>query len=346
MAFPVITVLGLYMIIDSVLECAKSGKIMHAIMVAGIDKDERLNLARSIASAFCLERIDTKAILECPDYKEIGSSRISVDDIRDLNADTAVEAFGKGRRCYCVNGYLGMSVQTQNVLLKTLEEPPKDTLIIICGQESSFLPTIRSRSVIIRIGSQDPAAVSRSLVESGIDSTLAWYAACWSNGCAGLAKRFADPAYSEFRKQCGYFMELSMFGLIPFNDANKFAEQDPVFPDMVPALAAKDNEDQDGEGKDKKRKNMSINIPMMLDVFTDILRDAMVEQEGFNSYICPDAVKLSGKIALNFTKKGILSMIDKLMEYQKNMRFNVRPKLMLDAALVVLSDKEYKKQSV
>jgi DNA polymerase III delta prime subunit len=45
-----------------------------------------------------------------------------------------------------------LTVQSQNALLKTLEEPPENTSIIICSpSENIFLPTILSRCKIIRL---------------------------------------------------------------------------------------------------------------------------------------------------------------------------------------------------
>jgi DNA polymerase-3 subunit delta' len=59
---------------------------------------------------------------------------------------------------------------SQNALLKTMEEPPDGTVIIlVTSAESQLLPTIRSRSQRVPFGPLPEAAMSRWIAESGLD---------------------------------------------------------------------------------------------------------------------------------------------------------------------------------
>jgi DNA polymerase III subunit delta' len=79
-----------------------------------------------------------------------------------------------------------MNAAAQNTLLKTLEEPPRDTFIILLtDQPGALLPTIRSRCQTIPFGSIDPKALSSELTRRNlIDSASAAFFAEGSLGHA------------------------------------------------------------------------------------------------------------------------------------------------------------------
>ncbi len=326
---------------DRIIDRAISGDIMHAILIVGIDSQECADFARKIASAYCLGRIDIEKLAVFPDYREIGSEKIKIEDIRSLVSDTGMGSFTRKRRTYLIMATLGMSQETQNALLKTLEETPDDTLILLTGPEAGFLPTVRSRCNIVRIGCGESTEVADHLILKGYPSTLARKAASWSGGSYGKAERFCIPEYQLFREKSYSILENALFGMIPFREADFLTEKDPVFPDMQ-IVVEDDDTDEEEENKIRKKKSQLINVPLMFDVFVDVLRDAMMLKEKAVSICSPDAVELSQKIANRFTKKRILDMMDSVMEARNNLRYNVRPKLMIDSVLVSLSRKESK----
>jgi DNA polymerase-3 subunit delta' len=96
------------------------------------------------------------------------------------------------------------SIESANALLKTLEEPPPRSLIILIGTSPARqLPTIRSRSQIIRFAPLDQSTVERVLLDSGLvpDPAQAARAAELSEGSIERAVQLADPALSQFREQ-------------------------------------------------------------------------------------------------------------------------------------------------
>ncbi len=89
-----------------------------------------------------------------------------------------------------------------NCLLKTLEEPPpKSILILIGASEQRQLPTIRSRCQIVRFAPLAERDVAAILVEQGIctDPAAAQSAARMSGGSAGRAAQWCGEALVEFR---------------------------------------------------------------------------------------------------------------------------------------------------
>jgi DNA polymerase-3 subunit delta' len=91
-----------------------------------------------------------------------------------------------------------------NCLLKTLEEPPPQSVIILIGTSASKqLPTIRSRSQIVRFKPLAKEAVARILLEKQLvaDPAEAEHLAAQSGGSVTRAVKLADPELWRFRDE-------------------------------------------------------------------------------------------------------------------------------------------------
>ncbi len=88
-----------------------------------------------------------------PDYAEItpDGKTLKIEQIRNLQARIVEKPITSKRKVYVIDDADLMSEESQNCLLKTLEEPPEYAVIIlIVSNESRILPTIKSRCVIIK----------------------------------------------------------------------------------------------------------------------------------------------------------------------------------------------------
>ncbi len=80
-----------------------------------------------------------------------GNTRISIADIRELTERLSRKAFENKGHIEIIPDADRMGVEAANALLKTLEEPPDNTVIILISSRwSALLPTVRSRSHLIR----------------------------------------------------------------------------------------------------------------------------------------------------------------------------------------------------
>ena len=75
-----------------------------------------------------------------------------------------MQGFNGGKRAFVFLNAQNMSTQIQNTLLKTLEEPHSDTMLILTGNEFGLLPTIRSRCVIERLGASSLEETTQALM--------------------------------------------------------------------------------------------------------------------------------------------------------------------------------------
>jgi DNA polymerase-3 subunit delta' len=96
------------------------------------------------------------------------SSAIVVDQVRDLvDHRLALRRFEGRRRFVIVDPAEAMNPQAQNALLKTLEEPPDDTtLVLVSANPDALLPTIRSRCLRVTFVPRPPAPLEEPLREA------------------------------------------------------------------------------------------------------------------------------------------------------------------------------------
>jgi DNA polymerase III subunit delta' len=128
------------------------------------------------------ERVMAKAGRWEPKGGRAPSKDIVVDQVRDLvDHRLAMKRFEGRRRFVLIDPADAMNVQAQNALLKTLEEPPADTtLVLVASSPDVLLPTLRSRCARVSFAplpdavlADRLAAVGRSLEEMRLLVALA-----------------------------------------------------------------------------------------------------------------------------------------------------------------------------
>ncbi len=93
---------------------------------------------------------------------------ITVDETRKLKGFFALSSTDGGRRVVIVDAADDMNVNAANALLKLLEEPPQNAiLLLISHQPARLLPTIRSRCRELRCTSLGPDLIAQALANTG-----------------------------------------------------------------------------------------------------------------------------------------------------------------------------------
>ena len=123
---------------------------------------------------------------------------ISVDDIREqVNNDIVIKPYSSKYKIYIIDDADMMSVQAQNALLKTIEEPPEYAVIMLLTQNAEvLLPTIRSRCVMLKLRNIRDQLVKKYLMEQlEIPDYKADICVAFAQGNMGKAISLATSEY-------------------------------------------------------------------------------------------------------------------------------------------------------
>jgi DNA polymerase-3 subunit delta' len=114
---------------------------------------------------------------------------IRVDQVRDLVSEIAGAPFEARRRVFVIDDAHTMNDQAQNALLKSLEEPPaRSHVILVSSAAAGLRSTIRSRCQRLRFGPLPRAVIAEALVsERGLSAEQARLAAALAGGSLGSA---------------------------------------------------------------------------------------------------------------------------------------------------------------
>ncbi len=155
---------------QTVMNQFQSQKMPHGLLVQGVSGLGKKHFALALAQTMlCHNPVDQVACGECkscklmmtdnhPDYflvePESEGKAIKIDQIREVVSFLSKTAQQGGFKCIVITPADAMNDNARNALLKSLEEPQGDTIIILVSSHPSRLSaTIRSRcqSIFIRI---------------------------------------------------------------------------------------------------------------------------------------------------------------------------------------------------
>ena len=126
----------------------KTNQITHSYLMIGIPGIGKKLLAKEYAKII----LSSNDIINNPDFLciEPDGNSIKIDQIRNLQKEIQEKPIISNKKVYIIDDADLMTKEAQNCLLKTLEEPPKFAVIILIGSnEHAFLPTIKSRCMIL-----------------------------------------------------------------------------------------------------------------------------------------------------------------------------------------------------
>lgn len=148
--------------LDSVIS---RGSLPNALILNGPDEKMLRKYATYLAVACACEAKDDicgvcescRRVLNAitPDvidiFPEDGKQSINVDQARNVRADAYIAPNELDVKIYILHNADKMNVQTQNALLKILEEPPRFvSFILLSANTAAFLPTVRSRCQLVQ----------------------------------------------------------------------------------------------------------------------------------------------------------------------------------------------------
>jgi DNA polymerase-3 subunit delta' len=210
------------------------GRLPHAILVHGPAGIGKAQFIRALAAAALCE--SPRGSLACgacdscrwlaqgnhPDFREIvpeaaeedeegaegeggkaekaKSLVIKVDQVRAVADFLSLTTHRAGARVLLLHPAEALHPAAANALLKTLEEPPPNTLIVLASDRPArLLATIRSRCRMLALPMPRADEALAWLRAQGVADAEA--ALATAGGAPLLAQRFADPAEAQFRRR-------------------------------------------------------------------------------------------------------------------------------------------------
>ena len=281
------------------------GKINHAYMFEGIEGIGKETFAYDLAKIL-LETPHLENAPDCIRVKLEGNS-IKIAQIRNLQSDIVIKPHKK-YKIYIIDKAEKMTVEAQNALLKTLEEPPEYAIIIlVTNNKEGLLPTIRSRCEIVKFTPIPFIEIKNYLINQGIEPNRANLLSSFSRGSMKKALELASS--NEF-----YEMK---------ENVRKYIET-ILSKNMVEIL--------DIPTQIEQYKGEIINV---LDMMINYFRDIMICKEHVNKSMIINADKLV--FIQNMSSKITYSQVSKIIDIIEDTKIKIKGNCNLNVSIQVMS---------
>lgn len=212
------SVVGHKAVVKNLISALNNGKTSHAYIISGMAGVGKMTIAKAFARALQCENYDGDSCGKCISCQSFDSGNhpdvfyvmpkktraLSVDDIREqVIKQSEIKQYKYKYKVFIVDKADTMTPQAQNALLKTLEEPPSYAVILLLAENTaSFLPTILSRCVMLKLNPLSSKQVKNYIkLKEGADEKTASLYAEYAQGSVGKAlELYSDSSFAEKRE--------------------------------------------------------------------------------------------------------------------------------------------------
>ncbi len=194
------------------------GRLHHAYLFLGPEGVGKRTVALALARALHCQKSENDFCGGCANCTGIASGNhpdvriveqltdkkeISIQQIREIERELNYQSFTGKRKIAIIDPATLMNIAAQNALLKTLEEPPKESLIILIALSAgALLPTLRSRCVRLHFAPlarhEIVAHLRTAEKKTGYDAE---FLAALSMGSVGMAFKLDTGELVERRRE-------------------------------------------------------------------------------------------------------------------------------------------------
>lgn len=318
-------------IIQYIENAVKMDKVSHAYILNGERGSGKKLLANLFAMSLqCHDREeDGDACGKCkscsqainsnqPDIIKVTHEKpntVSIDDIREqVNGDIGIKPYSSKYKVYIIADADMMTVQAQNAILKTIEEPPEYAVIMLLTENAeTLLPTIRSRCVMLKLRNTKDQLVKKYLMEQlQIPDYKADVCVAFAQGNVGRAIMLASSEhFNEIKEEAVHLlrnineMELS---------------------DLAEAV--------------KRCVSYKLEITDYLDVLAIWYRDVLIYKATMNvdRVVFSDQLKYIKTRASKSSYEGIEIILDGLEKAKSRLKANVNFELTMELLLLTIKE--------
>lgn len=304
--------------LDELLDQARTGRLPHALLLAGPAGTGKSLLAGHLVSALVCEA-SAAADRPCgrcepcralaqglhPDFTHLAPEDqravIPVDAVRGVSRALNLSSRFGSWRIALIDPADAMNVNAANSLLKTLEEPPEGALLLLVSSRPARLPaTIRSRCRRLE------------LPIPPLDVARAWF-----------EKQGEDVSPRALALTGG-----APFRALEWQRAGRLARLDTLADDLVALRAAR----RDPVGVAKEW--LDAGVPLFLDLLATLLAELARLQAAGTGGTRAEAAPALGQLAAGWSRTGVLTFLDEVQVAQGREGHPLNPQMVIEALLV------------
>jgi hypothetical protein len=271
------------------------------------------------------------------DGRSTGESIVAA--ARSWLAETAGAPIAGERRVVLVEGIDRANEQTQNALLKALEEPTsRHMFVLVADEPTRVLPTIRSRSQALRVGAVPRAELVAWLIDrERLPVDQAEDLARIAGGMPGTAIGYArSPGAVDWRRRT----QRELLSLVDRGRADRFGSVRDLLDDAArlgshPPAEGGDEAPADGEAPRPTSAAQREAALLIVEAWLGLARDLLLAAAGrpeiaTTATLLPDLEAVAGRIG----QPGIRAFIAELERIRDGLRLNAAPRLALEVAML------------
>jgi DNA polymerase III subunit delta' len=297
-------------------------RVAHAYLFSGIEGCGKRKTALAFVQAvFCGK---DEACGVCSSCRKIASGQhpdlhilepdgafIKIDQVRELQKELSYRPFEAPKKACIIDGADKFNASSGNALLKTLEEPPGEALMILIAQErSAVLQTILSRCQALPFQPLPAELIETRLERDGFAPEAARVAATLSGGSLRRAMDIAADGVLEARSAF-----LARVVALRLNDAATIFQ-------TAEELAA------DKEG-----------LPAFLELLLSFLRDILIYRATPEAVANADLHELIAREAERASQETVIGLIEQLVSLRAMLARNVNARLALEVFFMKFAER-------
>ena len=285
-------------LIENFKNRCSNGNLSHAQLISGEDGIGKSILAE-ILGKLILNGDLNREYVDIINYKPIKTS-FGVDDVRDIIDEVNKKPFEGDKKVIIIHQGNKLTIQAQNALLKTIEEPPTEVyIIILCESLELILDTIKSRCEIYKLTPLTKDELYKYIAIKGYDYSEEEKASAiaFSEGIPGRIDRyFSDTELQELRDKI-----VDLLLQLTNNEIEAILEKEEQL------VSYKQNKEE------------------VINVLSSFIRDILVNKEVYNEnlIINRDKIKEIERLTNEMSFKKLNKMLLGLQEARKNIKNNV-----------------------
>jgi len=316
-------------IIQYIKDAVGQNKVSHAYILNGQRGSGKKMLAKLFAMTLQCESGEAEPCGECrsciqanngnqPDIitvKHEKPASISVDDVRtQINGDIMIKPYSSPYKVYIVPEADLMTVQAQNAILKTIEEPPEYAVIFLLTENAdSLLPTIRSRCVMLKLRNIKDKLVKKYLMEQmQVPDYQADLCAAFAQGNIGRAIMLAKSEHFNEIKE-------DAIQLMKYIDEMELSE-------IVAAI--------------KEINKYKLEVADYLDIMTIWYRDVLLYKatKDVGGLVFGDQLKFIKQKASKSSYEGLETILESIEKAKVRIKANVNFDLLMELMLLTIKE--------